>query len=140
MSLLAFQSAAVGAEKNGRRRSSSRKICPNGQAPSWANNPNVNDRMLTRGALGVDVAAIGAAWSLSHFVGIGELADVALLTYRGYLALRAAETTAALFEAADGGGAASLKGVGVVSGGGVGFAAGVGAGLAATPQTCGAGH
>jgi hypothetical protein len=92
--------------------------------------------MLTGGAVGFDVATIGTIWALSHLVGAGEVADVGLVAYNGHRAFRAYEAAAAMFEVADGEGAASIVGVSMVSGGGLGFAAGTIAGLAATRPVC----
>lgn len=73
---------------------------------------------------------LGAAFIASQFIGVGEVADVAIGAYEG------AEFIGTLLEAADAGGQVSVTAVSGLNGGAIGAAAGAGIGLAVTAPTC----
>lgn len=117
--------------------------CTNGVSPSRAYNPNVGRNIFGGTQSGFLTVGIGVAFIASQFIGVGEVADVAVGAYEGAEALGTAleaadqsEAAATLLEAPDPGGVASIPAVAGLNGGAIGAAAGATAGLAATAPTC----
>ena len=73
---------------------------------------------------------LGAAFIASQFIGVGEVADVAIGAYEG------AEFIGTLLEAADANGLVSVTGVSALNGGAIGAGASAAIGLAVTAPTC----
>lgn len=111
--------------------------------PSRGNNPNVGGNILGGIKGGFLTVGLGAAFIAAQFIGVGEVADVAIGAYEGAEALGtaleaadASEGTATILEAPDPGGVFSVPAVAGLSGGAFGALAGAAAGLAATAPTC----
>jgi hypothetical protein len=71
-------------------------LCPNGSSPSIVNDPSTGSHITNGMIITGTGAAIGGAWLVSQFFGVGEAADVAYGGYKLYqLTSIAAEGTAA---------------------------------------------
>lgn len=108
--------------------------CPNGQAPSRANNPELRKNLGLWTSNGAIAGTLVGLWAVSHLVGAGEVVDAAVVSWRVYKAVQTAQMTGRIFIAVEANGGAYMAGA--IGGAAAGGAPGDVIGFAVTPALC----
>jgi RHS repeat-associated protein len=108
--------------------------CPNGGLPSRAANEDIRQNVGLWTSGGAMTGTLFGLWAVSHLVGVGEVADVAVVSWRVYKAVEAAQLAGRVLVAVEANGGAYMAGA--VGGAAAGGISGEVIGIVATPPIC----